>query len=255
MVGCAQMFGPSPERSNRKRNQSRLASAVAAAWLLGAIFVGGAGCSGSKAVNTCVPGASPTCGCPDGQTGAQVCTSAGTYGPCVCAGAGGDAGTVTGGPDGFTAPAGTDAKIFTPPIDTTHTSGPIPLVIDSLPTKTRTNSDETYYVVHVTLANSVTAQTRFGIAGCSASVQHDGSVMVPDAPLRSLQGPLACRPAATQVDLGLLFVGTTEQSGTMTFTVSMFDVNDMLIVQGSVSTTVWGDMVVNLELVAAQVAH
>ena len=34
---------------------------------------------------TCVPGASALCYCPTGQQGAQICTSAGTFGACVCA--------------------------------------------------------------------------------------------------------------------------------------------------------------------------
>lgn len=32
----------------------------------------------------CVPGASPSCACPSGGLGAQVCQPDGTFGPCIC---------------------------------------------------------------------------------------------------------------------------------------------------------------------------
>jgi hypothetical protein len=43
----------------------------------------GAGAGGASAV-ACVPGQSVRCACTTGDTGAQVCTSDGTYGSCVC---------------------------------------------------------------------------------------------------------------------------------------------------------------------------
>jgi len=61
------------------------------------------GCSDDTSVSTCVPGTSAACACPDGTTGAQVCTSDGTFEPCSC-GAGMDA-----GPRAPDAGEGTDA--------------------------------------------------------------------------------------------------------------------------------------------------
>ena len=68
----------------------------------------------SPAPATCVPGASALCYCPTGQQGAQICTSAGTFGACVCAsptvdagGAGGSDGAATRPPDAPTATGGT----------------------------------------------------------------------------------------------------------------------------------------------------
>ena len=86
---------------------------------LSVAFLGGCGAASKPA--TCVPGASAECWCPDGQHGAQTCTSASTYGACVCLvptvdadGLGGAGGTATapistGGqvsPDGGMAGAG-----------------------------------------------------------------------------------------------------------------------------------------------------
>ncbi len=51
---------------------------------------GGGGTGGQLSTATsatpplCVPGASVACACVTGQTGAQTCTSAGTFAPCVC---------------------------------------------------------------------------------------------------------------------------------------------------------------------------
>ena len=42
---------------------------------------------------TCIPGASVACTCPDGTMGAQVCTAEGTFNPCSCS-PGADAGAV-----------------------------------------------------------------------------------------------------------------------------------------------------------------
>lgn len=54
--------------------------------------VGQAGCfvvlfvviSGCAETSRCVPGASASCACPGGATGAQVCRDDSTYGPCRC---------------------------------------------------------------------------------------------------------------------------------------------------------------------------
>ncbi|MCB9591971.1 MAG: hypothetical protein H6719_04500 [Sandaracinaceae bacterium] len=43
-----------------------------------------ASCGGESAPPACTPGASASCACPDGRTGAQVCGGDGAYGPCVC---------------------------------------------------------------------------------------------------------------------------------------------------------------------------
>ena len=48
---------------------------------------------------TCIPGASVACTCPDGTMGAQVCTAEGTFNPCSCS-PGADAGAVDAGDDG-----------------------------------------------------------------------------------------------------------------------------------------------------------
>ena len=79
---------------------------------------GGTGGQATTAASTtpasCVPGASALCYCPTGQQGAQICTSAGTFGACVCAsptvdagGAGGSDGAATRPPDAPTATGGT----------------------------------------------------------------------------------------------------------------------------------------------------
>jgi hypothetical protein len=49
-------------------------------------------CSSSSSPSSCVPGASVSCSCANGKTGAQVCASDGTLGACSC-----DTGTGTGG--------------------------------------------------------------------------------------------------------------------------------------------------------------
>ncbi len=49
-----------------------------------------AGCSETP---RCTPGASASCSCTDGRTGAQLCDANGAFGACICAG-GGDAGTL-----------------------------------------------------------------------------------------------------------------------------------------------------------------
>ena len=49
-------------------------------------------CSSSGSPSSCVPGASVSCSCANGKTGAQVCASDGTLGSCSC-----DTGTGTGG--------------------------------------------------------------------------------------------------------------------------------------------------------------
>jgi hypothetical protein len=76
-----------------------------------------AACSGSSSPNTCVPGASVACTCANGKSGAQVCSSSGTLGACVCeggtgaGGAGGSSGTGgatgSGGSGGATGAGGT----------------------------------------------------------------------------------------------------------------------------------------------------
>jgi hypothetical protein len=43
-----------------------------------------AGCGGGSQSPKCIPGASAECYCPTGQQGAQTCTSAGAFTPCVC---------------------------------------------------------------------------------------------------------------------------------------------------------------------------
>jgi hypothetical protein len=57
----------------------------------------------------CVPGTSVACTCMSGQPGAQVCTLAGTFAPCVCAAStmdAGDAGAASGGGASATGGAG-----------------------------------------------------------------------------------------------------------------------------------------------------
>jgi sugar lactone lactonase YvrE len=56
------------------------------------------GCSAATSLNTCVAGASASCACTDGRTGAQVCNAGGAFDACVCASEGSgsfDAGTFT----------------------------------------------------------------------------------------------------------------------------------------------------------------
>src|SRR5690242_18465574 len=72
--------------------------------LSGTIALLAPGCSsGGDAPRACIPGASLACACPDGHTGAQVCSSDGSkLGSCVCSG--GSAGT--GGAGGFSGTGG-----------------------------------------------------------------------------------------------------------------------------------------------------
>jgi hypothetical protein len=71
----------------------------------GGVGGGGGGTGGQLSTATsatpplCIPGASVACACVTGQTGAQTCTSAGTFAACVCATPAVDAGA-TGGSDG-----------------------------------------------------------------------------------------------------------------------------------------------------------
>ena len=75
---------------------------------------GGAGGAGGQAATTttsiapgvCVPGASALCYCPTGQQGAQICTSAGTFGACVCASPAVDAGSAGGSTSFNSTPSG-----------------------------------------------------------------------------------------------------------------------------------------------------
>ena len=69
--------------------------------------VGGGGGTGgqsatSAAVNKCIPGTAIACACVTGQTGAQTCTSAGTFAACACVAPAVDAGSL-GGAGGTTA--------------------------------------------------------------------------------------------------------------------------------------------------------
>jgi len=63
-----------------------LASCLAAVSLFGCS-------SGSK---TCISGASVECACPNGEHGAQICSSSGSYGVCACSGTAVDAGGQSG---------------------------------------------------------------------------------------------------------------------------------------------------------------
>jgi Galactose oxidase, central domain len=53
----------------------------------------------------CIPGASVACACVTGQTGAQTCTSAGTFATCVCAAPAIDAGGADGADGAATSPS------------------------------------------------------------------------------------------------------------------------------------------------------
>lgn len=61
----------------------------------------------STAAGVCVPGASVACACVTGQQGAQVCTSAGTFGACACWVPTMDAAGAVGGDDAASSPGGT----------------------------------------------------------------------------------------------------------------------------------------------------
>ena len=50
------------------------------------------GCGSGSRSNSCISGASVQCACQNGEQGAQICSSSGTYGACVCSGNAGDAG-------------------------------------------------------------------------------------------------------------------------------------------------------------------
>jgi hypothetical protein len=52
-----------------------------------ALLLALAACGRRSAPPACVPGASATCACETGATGAQRCGPDGTFGPCRCAGA------------------------------------------------------------------------------------------------------------------------------------------------------------------------
>ena len=87
---------------------------------------GGAGGTGGQvattssiAPGTCVPGASVACACSNGEQGAQICTSAGTFAACSCAalpdagGVGGSGGAVA--PDAAGGSGASDASPFDAP--------------------------------------------------------------------------------------------------------------------------------------------
>jgi hypothetical protein len=86
----------------------------------------------------CVPGISVDCACSNGQHGAQICISAGTFGPCVCSAptmdaasaiVGGDAATsggdsaTTSPPDAPTAAGGSGGSVITGGVEATGGSG------------------------------------------------------------------------------------------------------------------------------------
>jgi WD40 repeat protein len=73
------------------------------------------------ALPRCNPGASVTCACANGMTGAQVCAANGTFGICVCGQAGGDGSSVDVAPARDTAPgapidAAVDGPTDAPPL-------------------------------------------------------------------------------------------------------------------------------------------
>jgi len=80
---------------------------------------GGTGGQPARATNAtpplCIPGASVACACVTGQTGAQTCTSAGTFAACVCV----DTPSADGGAAVSTVDApGTPTPDAQPPVDT-----------------------------------------------------------------------------------------------------------------------------------------
>ena len=70
-----------------------------------------AACSSTGSPKTCVQGASVACSCANGESGAQVCASDGTLGPCSCQGGTGSGGSGAGpGTGGTGATGGTTAS-------------------------------------------------------------------------------------------------------------------------------------------------
>ena len=59
----------------------------------------------------CTPGQSAQCACANGQTGAQICQSDGTFAGCVCGGSGGGAGHASGGTGGQSTGGGAGQSI------------------------------------------------------------------------------------------------------------------------------------------------
>ncbi len=92
------------------------------------------GCSGTSPSDTCIPGISVVCVCPNGQNGAQICTSAGAFAACVCAATaeddGGAAEASEAGSDAQVAPAGSDAPVATLPPGNFAVTGPMTVARD-----------------------------------------------------------------------------------------------------------------------------
>ena len=131
--GCGQATSPLGAVADAGTN----GDSVATGGSPGGVSGGSGGTGGQLAAPTsatpplCVPGASVACACVTGQQGAQVCTSAGVFGACVCwaptmdaASAVGSDDAATSPPDASTAVGGSGGSAITGGVRATGGSGP-----------------------------------------------------------------------------------------------------------------------------------
>lgn len=103
-VACAVTFNSRPdllESANGATIAPMCSGRLIATSCLSVTFL--AACGDGSDTPKCIPGASVECACPTGQQGAQTCSPAGTFTPCVCATPALDAG-VLGGAGGTSVP-------------------------------------------------------------------------------------------------------------------------------------------------------
>ena len=108
----------------------------------------------------------------------------------------------------------------------------------------------TYFNVNISLGSSVTAQNRMDIASCLVFVLENGKKIEDSTPLKTIQGPLACRPGEKDPNIGVMDYSTARGSGTLEFFVSMLDTDPKPIVDGSVKAGVKPGSILSVDLVA-----
>jgi hypothetical protein len=148
-------------------------------------------------------------------------------------------------------PEDSTSDLFTPTTGTTTAL----IKVDTVTPEPMPSKGATLYLIDVKLAQSgagrVTEEAQFQIANCYLSVTYNGQEWLSAAPLVDDQGASACRPGATPEDLGAFLVGTSKKTGSLTFTISMYDMERKLTAQGStVALPVQPDGVVSQDLVA-----
>ncbi len=144
--------------------------------------------------------------------------------------------------------------LFTPPPGATPETASLRLF--SVPEAPMPSKGATLFLVGVKLnLDSLGKEadfTRSEIVDCLVTVSHEGEELVSDSSLVTQQGAAACR-GGEEDDLGTFLLGTPRKSGSMTFTIKMYDFERKLTVKGSVTAPVQSGTTVPADLIATPV--